>query len=126
MQTTEQNVTRGETNGLPTMITSSMYHQRKARMGEQEAEGSHPSKIAHPLTCTLGLSQFSDSDQPTEEVVCFLLLFFRRREPTPPWQIHTVMTPTVPPQRDLQPLPGELCTEGRRIVKHLEDCWTQI
>lgn len=63
-----------------------MFHQRKARMGEQEAEGSHPSKIAHPLTCTLGLSQFSDSDQPTEEVVCFLLLFFRRREPTPPWQ----------------------------------------
>ena len=73
MHTTERNVTRGEIDGHPTMVTSGVHHQRKARTDEQEAEGSHPNKTAHPLTCMLGLSQFSDSDQSAEEVVCHLL-----------------------------------------------------
>ena len=110
MRTTKRNVTRGEIDGHPTMVTSGMHHQRKARTDEQEAEGSHRNKTAHPLTCVLGLSQFSDSDQSAER---WFAASFRRKELTPPWQIHTVMTPTVLSQRPLQPFTWVAIHQGK-------------
>lgn len=50
------------------MVPLSLYHQKKTRIDEQKAEGCHPNKMSHPLIHILDLSQFSDSDQLTEEV----------------------------------------------------------
>ena len=44
MQTTEWNVTRGEINGHPAMVTSGVCHQRKARTDEQELKAVAPIK----------------------------------------------------------------------------------
>ena len=95
-----------------------MYHQKKIRIDEKKAEGSNPNKISHPLIHVLDLSHFSDSDQLTKEVA------YSQEEGA--YYTMASKDSHSPSPKGPTAFTWVAVHWGERLLKHLEDCWTQV